>query len=423
MRRRRKAKSHDRKNQPASRNGSRRTWSANPRVLGILIAICAALGGIALVQRSLVRDPIEHPEVSPPWQGQSPSGEMPPFAPRDPSFRPTETTSQELIGEAVRAAHRLVDRFPDDPASLDVLARLQHYFGNSAEAIDAWKQCLRLDPSFVDAYYGIGSAATNRQQYDQAAECYRRALALDPASPKAPIDLAYALMSQGDLREVVAVLEESIGGGLRSMPAFLLLGQAYHQLKQYEKAKKSFETAVRIAPEYPSAHYGLAMACARLGQKDQAGKHREEFRRLEAEDREGRTRADTTVDDQLSVRQRLAQAYTDAGRAYARRGNGREAEEPWRRAAALDAENTACREELAGFYERSHREQESLFVCRELVEIDPNNADYSLNVGLLSARLGQFAAACSAVERAMELDPRDPRYREAYELINREGMK
>jgi len=423
MRRRRKAKSHDKRDQPASRSDSESARSTRPWVLGILMAICAALGGIALVQRSLVRDPMGQPEVSRPGQGESPEREMPPFAPQDPAFRPIETTAQELIGEAVRAARRLVERFPDDPASIDVLARLQHHFGNSAEAIDAWKRCLRLDPSFVDAYYGIGSAATSRQQYDQAAQCYRRAMALDPASPKAPIDLAYALMSQGKLTEVVAVLEESTGGGLRSMPAFLLLGQAYHQLKQYEKAKQSFETAVRIAPDYPSAHYGLAMACARLGQKDQAEKHREEFRRLEALDREGRTRADTAPDDQLSVRERLAQAYTDAGRAYARHGDDGEAEAPWRRAAALDEGNTACREDLAALYERSHREQESLLVCRELVEIDPNNADYSLNVGLLSARLGRFAAARSAVERAMELDPRNPRYREAYELIQREGTK
>ncbi len=419
MGRRRKTRDDERGSPDEARAAPRRSW-AGRRLLGVAVG-AVLLAGVLLVARSwfVARRTVE-PGPRPQGEAASAGRQLAPFAADDPAFRPIEASSPELIEEAIADARRLADRYPDDPASIDGSARLQHHFGNSAEAVAAWERCLELDTGFVAAYQGIGSAALSREQFDRAAWCFRKVMELDPNSPRAPIDLAYALMGQGKLDDVVAVLEKATQAGLRSMPAFLLLGQAHQQRKEYEKAKTCFERAVQIAPEYPSAHYGLAMACARLGQREAARNHREQFRKLEAADREGRTRADAVrLEDQLSTRERLARAYADAGRNCARHGDEPEAEKLWRRAAALDGKNVACREALAALYEGSGREEESLHVCRELVQIDPNNGDYALNVGLLSARLGRFAAARSAVERAIELDPQNRRYREAYQLIRR----
>jgi Flp pilus assembly protein TadD len=131
------------------------------------------------------------------------------------------------------------------------------------------------------------------------------------------------------------------------------------------------------------------------------------------------TQADSEPDDELAVRQSLAQSYTDAGRRFADHGASPEAERLWRKAAALDSENEACRQDLAALYERTDREQEALLVCEELVKIQPENPDYSLSLGLLNARLGRFATARSAVRRAIELNPASARYREVYEMIEK----
>ena len=419
MKRRRKAKSHHKTDKPTSRKNTQISRPTRLRLLLIFMAICAAVSVVALVQRLFVVDQTGLNGPDPPGQDQSSKRRLPPFVSEDPEFRPVEAATEKLVREATDAAGRLVDRFPENPESIDVLARLQARFGNSAEAVGAWERCLQLDPSYLAAYYGMGSAAVGKEHFGQAADCFRKALELDPASPRAPIDLANALMNLGKLHEVVAVLEKSTNRNRGSMPPFLLLGQAYHQLKQYEKAKTSFEAAVQIAPDYPGAYYGLALACARLGHKDEARKHRETFSKLEALDREQRTRADTAPDDRLSVRHSLAQTYTDAGRVYASHDDAFEAELSWRKAAALDESNTACREDLAALYERTGREPEALLLCEELVKIHPANADYCLNVGLLNARLSQFAAADAAVRRAIELDPENPRYREVHELIKK----
>ncbi len=381
--------------------------------------LLVTVGGAWLARRFLIPGPTAQRLHSRPGQAKPSQSGLPRFGPQDPAFRPVEATSQELIRQAIDNVGRLVDCFPDDPATIDVMARLQYHFGNSEEATAAWQRCLELDSDCLGAYLGLGAAAASRDEHAKAAECFRKAMALDPASPKTPIDLAYALTNQGKLDEVVALLEERTRGGLRSMPTFLLLGQAYQQLREYDRARENFEIAVEMAPDYASARYGLAMACAGLGLRDEAKKHREEFRKLEAKDRQRRTRHETAVDDELSVRERLALAYTDAARVYVRHQDEAEAEAAWRRAAGLDPKNVACREGLVALYERNHREEEALLVCRELLDIEPANADYALNVGLLSARLNQSAAAKSAVQRAIELDPENPRYREVYRMIEK----
>ncbi|MFH1920893.1 MAG: tetratricopeptide repeat protein [Planctomycetota bacterium] len=298
-----------------------------------------------------------------------------------------------------------------------MMARVHHRFGNSTAAVSCWQSCLALDPGFFSAYDRMGLVAIEKQEYEKAAALLRKALELDPASSEASTHLAYALMNLGKIEEVIAVLERTVEHNTRSMPSFLLLGQAYLQLREYRKAKKSFEAAAELAPDYANVYYGLARACAKLGQKEEAREYREKFNKLGAGDLKERIDQDKAFDDLLSVRQSVAQTHTDAGRMHARHGNLRIAEQLWRRAAALDPRNTACRVELASLYERNDKEREALDICEQLRKIEPENADHCLNVGLLNARLNRFDAALSAMERAIELDPHNPRYQQVYELI------
>ena len=409
MKRRRTARSHGKL---ASRSDTRiprsvRIWG----LCGGFLAIVALAGAVLLVQHHFGGGGVG-PRVN-----DSTEMGLPPYLAGDPEFRPVKASADQLIEKALLAARTVADCFPNDPASIDLLARLQGRFGTSTEAIASWKRCLELDPTHVSAYYGIGSAAADKQQYDEAAQCFRKVLELDPDSPQAPVDLAHALTNLGKLEEVVTILEDWTSEHRGSMPPFLILAQAYQQLKQYEKAKRNFEIAVQLAPDYPSAHYGLASACARLGEKNQARTHREIFSKLESEQLEDMTRVDGESDDDISVHRSLGQSYTDAGRLYLHHGMASEAERLWRTAAAIDAEDVACRQELAALYERAERAEEALLICEELLEIEPENPDYCLNVGLLNARLNRFAAARLAVQRAIELAPEDPHYRKVYEMI------
>jgi tetratricopeptide (TPR) repeat protein len=86
-------------------------------------------------------------------------------------------------------------------------------------------------------------------------------------------------------------------------------------------------------------------------------------------------------------------------------GQSQKAEEYWRRAATLDAKNTASRVQLVDLYRRTRRAQEAVGLCEQLRKIDPKNATYHLRTGVLFAELKRFDAAEEAVRAAIELSP------------------
>jgi len=246
-----------------------------------------------------------------------------------------DTSSTSLVEQATAVARRLAQRYPDDAAAVATAAQLYRQLGNADLAVDAWQRCLALDPDYVDAYLGIGSVSVERGEYAQAETLLRKALALAPDSPQAAVLLATALMSQGKLRETVALLEGRVRDAATPMPCFLLLGQAYLQLKEYAKAKPCFEAAVRRAPEFANAHYGLAMTCTRLGQQQEAQEHMKRFReteslRLSRQIEEGKRR-----DDAATVRKSLAGACAAAAAICAAHADASEAERYRQEAARL----------------------------------------------------------------------------------------
>jgi hypothetical protein len=56
-------------------------------------------------------------------------------------------------------------------------------------------------------------------------------------------------------------------------------------------------------------------------------------------------------------------------------------------------------------------------MCEELRKIDPRNAMYHFNAGVLHARLRQIGPALAAVGRAMELEPDNASYRQVFQQI------
>jgi tetratricopeptide (TPR) repeat protein len=122
------------------------------------------------------------------------------------------------------------------------------------------------------------------------------------------------------------------------MPCFLLLGQAYLQLKDYAKAKPCFEAAVRMAPDFANAHYGLATACTRLGQQQEAQAHTKRFQEAEKSRLTHQIEDGKQRDDAASVRKSVAEAHAAAAAVYSAHGNASEAERHRREAHRLGSD-------------------------------------------------------------------------------------
>jgi Tfp pilus assembly protein PilF len=163
--------------------------------------------------------------------------------------------------------------------------------------------------------------------------------------------LANSLLNQGKLAEVVELLEANRSGGSAPAPNLILLGQAYLQRQQAEEARACFLEALQAAPEDANGYFGLATACARLGQKEQAARYREEFRNLQARQLRDGIEQGRDYDDLRSTSGELAETWVAAASLYASQGEQKVAEQAVRRALRLDPTNARYQQTLEAIRE------------------------------------------------------------------------
>ena len=113
------------------------------------------------------------------------------------------------------------------------------------QAKKEFQQELEIDPSNAGAEYVLGELARESQQWDDAVKHFTRAAKLDS--------------SFGD--------------------AYLGWGVALVSTKKFSEAVPPLETAVKLEPQNPAAHYNLAIAYTRTGRKQEGDRefavHRE----------------------------------------------------------------------------------------------------------------------------------------------------
>ena len=194
-------------------------------------------------------------------------------------------TPEQLVAEARQLADRLLEAFPDSPQALTLGGRIYYAFGDEPSASQCWERSLQLDPEFAATWHVIGEAAWERGDYAGAAEQLRKTIEADPRlHAKLAFALADSLLNSGRAEDAVAVLEPPADKGPLSLDGLLLVGHAYAQLAQYEKAKDRFEAALALDPRSSKAHFGLATIYARLQRPEQANKHRQEYAELKKQD-------------------------------------------------------------------------------------------------------------------------------------------
>lgn len=72
---------------------------------------------------------------------------------------------------------------PDDRQVLLALGMLQEHSGRVAKAISCYRRAVSADPRFFQAQLALGVALISQQEYEQAREHIRRAVALVPGDP------------------------------------------------------------------------------------------------------------------------------------------------------------------------------------------------------------------------------------------------
>ena len=129
-----------------------------------------------------------------------------------------------------------------------LLARVQRLFfeavrleeqGKTQEAVVHYENILALDSDHAPTCINLGTIQYNQRQFIVAEALYRRATVADPK---------YAL-------------------------AFFDLGNVLDELQRLPDAIEAYSTAIRLVPHYGDAHYNVALAYERTGDRRAALRH------------------------------------------------------------------------------------------------------------------------------------------------------
>ena len=143
---------------------------------------------------------------------------------------------------------------PEDPISHLNLGADLHEHGQLQEAIEQYQQVLNLtsDEHLVTkAYVDLGAANHQLGNFSEARQYYREALKRDPSNR-----VVFENMGKLGMDERIHQLAASASAH-PTPEAYLLLGQLQQAASHLPEARASFETALKIKPDFPEAKAAL----------------------------------------------------------------------------------------------------------------------------------------------------------------------
>jgi tetratricopeptide (TPR) repeat protein len=190
-----------------------------------------------------------------------------------------------LRQEAIQAFKQAIKLKPDFAEAYYNLGRAYGNLGFWQEAIEAFKQAIRLEPDYAEEYYGLGWAYGNLNLWQEALQAYKQAVRLEPDYAEAYNNLGGAYNKLGLYQEALQSFKQAIKSKPDYAEAHYNLGWAYgSNLGLWQEALQSFKQAIKSKPDCVAAHCGLGVAYSNLGFHQEALQSFKQAIRLKPDD-------------------------------------------------------------------------------------------------------------------------------------------
>jgi tetratricopeptide (TPR) repeat protein len=255
----------------------------------------------------------------------------------------------------------------------------------------------RLVPA-ADSLFKTGVDHYQAGQFNEAEDCYRRALGIQPGHPGILCNLGAVLHKQSKLDEAIAVYRDAIRINPRYALPHANLGSALKDQGKLEEAISSFRAAVRFSPDYQDAHFHLGLA-------------------LHAQ----RKFADAASAFQQAVKIKpdYAEAYCHFGIALYEQGKFDEAIAAQRAALRIEPDFASAYYNLGlALYQRG-RLDDAVSAYEDAIAAKPDYTDAHNGLGIALMDLGRLSEARGSLEEAVRLAPQNAKYWRDAGLVTR----
>jgi Tfp pilus assembly protein PilF len=269
------------------------------------------------------------------------------------------------------------------------------------------------------AEFNLGLVDVEARRWPQAIERFRESVRLDPGYADAHANLGAAYAEAGDLPRAVAHLERAarLAPGAARIQANL--GTVLARSRRHAEAAERFRLALAADPTAVDARLGLGFALLEVGPRDEAERaFAEAIARRPGSEASLRSRVCATLSwkneleaasaqcaQALRLDPRRADAHDTLGSILLRQGDLAGAIQHSRSAVAAEPGNAAFLDRLGLALVKAQQPAEAAAVLREAVARQPGSADTHANLGVALLMKGDWADGIAQLEEALRLDP------------------
>jgi tetratricopeptide (TPR) repeat protein len=178
--------------------------------------------------------------------------------------------AQRDFEAASRWCAKLVEAHPDHFAAWFNSGVSLQRLGFYEQSADAYSRAAALDPQSAEAFAALGAVLQEREQWDRALEAYERALRLEPRSKTVLWNLALLHESRNRLEEAEKLYSKLVEYYPDAQEAWFRLGHAQLKRADFATCITSFQACLALPKGCPEALVNVGIAHWKMHKLDPA---------------------------------------------------------------------------------------------------------------------------------------------------------
>ncbi len=285
--------------------------------------------------------------------------------------------------EAIEAFKEAIRIKPDHALAHHNLGYSYAKLGRNKEAIEAYKQAIRIKPDDAEAFSSLGIAYGEIGLHKKRIEAYKQAIRIKPDDAETFFSLGISYGEIGLHKKAIEAYKQAIRIKPDDALAHCILGFCYDTLGHHKKAIEAFKQAIRINPDFANPHRGLGSSYIQLGRYKEAIGALKQAIRIDPD---------------------YASSHYGLGYSYAELGRNKEAIEAYKQAIRIDPDYAEAHHNLGLRYAHLGLNKKAIDACKQAIRIKPDDVMAHYNLGVLSLFINNTGAALEQYKILKRLD-------------------
>ncbi len=299
----------------------------------------------------------------------------------------SESIVLEKLLEAEDLCRDIIEKDPDNVQAYILLSEVHFSQGLIDDAITDYKYVLNIDNSSVNVHFALARLYINKKDLNMARkECDLILSELEPDNKNAQFLLSTIYEQQGNYDEAIVLLKRILEKDPENVMAHTRLGLVYLKLSKYDEAIAEAWKVYDLKPSVLPPAVPFIVGSVQLQRKN----YKEAISRLK---------------ETILKLPKMVEPHYFIALALAEEGRIEEAKTEFKTAIDLAPEFVPAKLGLARLLSRAGWQKETIKLCKEILDIEPDNVDTIQMLGLAYIKEKDFGNAEKQFEKVLELKP------------------